>query len=167
MTAVSRTLLITLTFAASAGAAKPPLTYDEAIAANANRPDAAAAQEWSESVLKPFLNQQLESVLRSCVKPSADYAPNTGRLVIQLDRQQVTVPLAEGTPAEFPTCLASAMKGLSWPASPFDGLYLAVELNTRSLYSSEAEYEAASKAAAEKFMRDVTRPETPVESRRD
>jgi hypothetical protein len=145
----------------AACSSSPPLTYEGAIAANARRPDAAQAQEWATSVLGPFWAAQMPDLLKSCLEPRSQDVPSVARLVIRLDRRRVSVPFEEGTSKTFTTCLSAAVQSLRWPQSPFEKLYLAVELNTKPPDPS------AAAAEAEAIMDAMSRPNKSLERTRE
>jgi len=160
MTIVTRSIGPGLVVLLTACAVSPPITYEGAIAANAERADAEQAQEWATSVLGPFWDAHFPELLKSCVEPSAQDAPAKSRLVIRLDRQRVSVPLEEGSPDTFTKCLSSSVRSLKWPSSPFANLYFAVEINTKPPDPS------AAGAEAEAIM-DMSRSNTSLERTRE
>jgi hypothetical protein len=138
-----------------------PITYDGAIKENAQRPDAVPAQEWANSVLGSFWNAQMPGLLESCFHPSVQDSRVQARLVVQLDRDRVTVPFRQGTPNSFSECLSSSVKALNWPKSPFSKIYFAVEVNTQPPDSSSDE------AAAKAFLDSVSRSNKSPERTRE
>ena len=161
MAVIARFIVTSVSVFLAACAARPPITYESAIAANAKRPDAAPAQEWATSVLSPFWDAQIAGLMEKCLDATSREVPTSSRLVIRLARRGVTVPFKDGAPASFASCLSSSVKSLTWPQSPFEGLYLAVEVNV------EPPDPTAAAAEAEAILDAMSRSNTSLERKRE
>ena len=161
MAFIARFIVTSCSVLVAACAARPPITYESAIAENAKRPDAGPAQEWATSVLSPFWDAQIAGLMKNCLDPASPEAPSHGRLVIRFSRRGVTVPFKDGVPASFPGCLSSSVMSLTWPQSPFEGLYLAVEVTVKPSDPSVAAGEA------DAIMDAMSRSNTSLQRKRE
>jgi hypothetical protein len=145
----------------AAAAARPRMSYQEAVVVAEAQSHDPAVVKWAQEILAPLFETEYKALLENCMKSVSAIEPTAARIVVILDRDRVAITVDPEGSELFSTCVADRLQRWNWPMPPKGAVYVPLELNARPPDPAEAD------KAAEQIIRDIAPTNKSLERARE